>query len=189
MSARRLEDHIIFDFDSIRAQSQPTLASPVPIACENRMFAGAKRTQPPHRQPSPKIVTGPPKSLCLPRLHDLGDITSVLIVRQESPWDTYQQTITYESAGEVTIAARRSRPSRVVAIRKYRKQEARRLIDRFGRLEHINVLSFHECYLHGNFAYFLVDDLPLTLAHVVVCPAIYPTETELGSIMCQVCPS
>lgn len=81
MSARRLEDHIIFDFDSdsIKAQSQPPLASPVPV--ENRMFAGAKRTQPPDRQTSPKIVTGPPKSLCLPRLHDLNDITSVLIAR------------------------------------------------------------------------------------------------------------
>lgn len=33
----------------------------------------------------------------------------------------------------------------------------------------------------------LVDDLPLTLAHVVSCPIFYPTKTELGSILTQVC--
>ncbi|KAI2669600.1 hypothetical protein LCP963914a_9905 [Penicillium roqueforti] len=32
----------------------------------------------------------------------------------------------------------------------------------------------------------LVDDLPLTLAHVVSCPIFYPTKTELGSILTQV---
>ena len=189
MSAKRFEDHIVFDFDTIKAQNQPPLISSVPINCKSQLDAGVKRMRHLHRSTSPKIVTGSPKSLCLPRLRGLGDIISVLIVRQECPWDTYQPAITYNIAGEVTIAARRTRPSRVAAIRKYREQDARRLIGRFGRLGHVNVLSFHECYIHNTFAFFLVDDLPLTLAHVVACSAIYPTETELGSIMWQVCPS
>lgn len=33
----------------------------------------------------------------------------------------------------------------------------------------------------------LVDDLPLTLGHVVFCPSLYPTEVKLGSILLQVC--
>ncbi|CAP99899.1 Pc22g26110 [Penicillium rubens Wisconsin 54-1255] len=133
-----------------------------------------------------KVVTGPPKSLCLPHLCGLENIASVLIVRQESPWDTYRKVITYENAGKVTIATRRTRLSRMVAIRTYGKENARRLIYRFGRLENRNVLSLHECYMHEDLAFFLVDDLPLTLAHVVAFPSVYSSETELGSIICQV---
>lgn len=61
------------------------------------------------------------------------------------------------------------------------------MINRFGRLEHMKFLSFHECYVHGNFAFFLVADLPLTLARVVAYPATFPTEKELGSSIYQVC--
>ena len=188
MSVRQFQDNMLFDFDAIKAQCQPPPASPATIAGNKDKFASTERTRHMRRHISPKIVTGPPKSLCLPRLHGLDDIASVLIIRQESPWDTYQQAITYEVAGEVMIASRRTRPSRVVAIRKYRKQDSRRLIDRFGRLEHVNILSFHECYIYGDSAFFLVADLPLTLAHVVAHSDLYPTEAELGSIMCQVSP-
>lgn len=188
MSVRQFQDNMLFDFDAIKAQCQPPPTSPVPIAGNKDKFASTERTRHMRRHISSKIVTGSPKSLCLPRLHGLDDIASALIIRQESPWDTYQQAITYEVAGEVMIAFRRTRPSRVVAIRKYRKQDSRRLIDRFGRLEHANILSFHECYIYGDFAFFLVADLPLTLAHVVARTDLYPTEAELGSITCQVGP-
>jgi hypothetical protein len=40
--------------------------------------------------------------------------------------------------------------------------------------------------MHEELAFFLVDDLPLMLAHVVAFPSVYPSETELGSIICQV---
>ncbi|CAG8088536.1 unnamed protein product [Penicillium nalgiovense] len=72
----------------------------------------------------------------------------------------------------------------MVAIRIYGKENARRLIYRFGRLENRNVLSLYECYMHEDLAFFLVDDLPLTLAYVVAFPSVYPSETELGSIIC-----
>ncbi|KAK9847395.1 hypothetical protein MYU51_019503 [Penicillium brevicompactum] len=156
-----------------------------PSTCESYTAATTKPAGP-HCRSRVKVITGPPKSLCLPHLCGLENIASVLVVRQESPWDTYRKAITYEIAGKVTIATRRTRPSRMVAIRIYAKENARRLIYRFGRLEHRNVLSLRECYMHEDLTFFLVDDLPLTLAHVVAFPSVYPSETELGSIICQI---
>ncbi|CAG8155977.1 unnamed protein product [Penicillium nalgiovense] len=188
MSSNLLKDNMICDLGTIKAQSQLPISMSAPTTRETHTAATTRLTEP-HGRGRLKVVTGPPKSLCLPHLCGLENIASVLIVRQESPWDTYRKVITYENAGKVTIATRRTRPSRMVAIRTYGKENARRLIYRFGRLENRNVLSLHECYMHEDLAFFLVDDLPLTLAHVVAFPSVYPSETELGSIICQVCPS
>jgi hypothetical protein len=185
MSVGNLKEHMIVDFDTIKAQSDPSPMSPDCSAGKEKSTRAATKRPKLHR--SQKTVTGPIKGLCLPRVQNFDDITSVLIVRHESPWDTYQQAISYHSAGDVTIASRRTRPRRMVAIRKYRREDARGLINRFGRLEHVNILTFHECYLDGDSAFFLVADLPLTLAHVITCSDLYPSETELGSILCQVC--
>jgi hypothetical protein len=148
MSVRQFQDNMLFDFDAIKAQCQPPPKSPAPIAGNKDKFASTERTRHMRRHISPKIVTGPPKSLCLSRLHGLDDIASVLITRQGSPCDVSASHHTYEVAGEVMSASGRTRPSRVVAIRKHRKQDSRRLIDSFGRLEHVNILLFHECYIH-----------------------------------------
>ena len=188
MSTNPFKENMICDLGTIKAQSQLPISVSTPITWEIQTAANTKPTRPRRRSRS-KVVTGLPKSLCLPRLCGLENIASVLIVRQESPWDTYRKVITYEVAGKVTIATRRTRPSRMVAIRTYRKENARRLIYRFRRLEHRNVLSLHECYMYEDLAFFLVDDLPLTLEHVVAFPSVYPSEAELGSIICQVCPS
>jgi hypothetical protein len=189
MSSNLLKDNnMICDLGTIKAQSELPISMSAPTTRETHTAATTKLTEP-HGRGRLKVVTGPPKSLCLPHLCGLENIASVLIVRQESPWDTYRKVITYENAGKVTIATRRTRPSRMVAIRTYGKENARRLIYRFGRLENRNVLSLHECYMHEDLAFFLVDDLPLTLAHVVAFPSVYPSETELGSIICQVGPS
>ncbi|KAJ5642592.1 hypothetical protein N7490_006592 [Penicillium lividum] len=179
MSASQFESNLIFDFDAIKAQQQ------LP---PNFIFQGKQSTCAVKysrlRTRMPKIVSGPPKSLCLPHLLEL-DISAALIVRQESPWDTYTPAITYDVAGPVIIAARRTRPSRVVALRKYRKEDAKRLIDRFGRLEHANIVCVRECYIDSDFMFALGDDLPLTLAHIVSCAGLYPTEVQLGAILSQ----
>ncbi|OQE63141.1 hypothetical protein PENNAL_c0250G12113 [Penicillium nalgiovense] len=185
MSSKLSKDNMICDLGTIKAQSELPISMSSPTTRESHKAATTKLTGP-HRRGRLKVVTGSPKSLCLPHLCGLENIASVLIVRQESPWDTYRKVITYENAGKVTIATRRTRPSRMVAIRIYGKDNARRLIYRFGRLENRNVLSLHECYMHEDLAFFLVDDLPLTLAHVVAFPSVYPSETELGSIICQI---
>ncbi|KAF2995767.1 hypothetical protein E8E15_000049 [Penicillium rubens] len=180
MSASRFQSNLIFDFDAMSAQQQhpPDLMLP-----EKQSTNAVKHSR--LRTRMPKIVTGSPKSLCLPHLLELDDISAALIVRQESPWDTYLPAITYDIAGPVVIAARRTRPSRVVALRKYQRQDAKRLIDRFGRLEHANILCVRECYIDGHSMFALGDDLPLTLAHIVSCVGLYPTEVQLGSILSQ----
>ncbi|KAJ5544058.1 hypothetical protein N7494_005337 [Penicillium frequentans] len=133
----------------------------------------------------PNIVSGLPKSLCLPHLLELDDSSAALIVRQESPWDTYTPAVTYDVAGSVIIAAHRTRPSRVVAFRKFRRQDAKRFVDRFGRLEHANVVCVRKCFVDGDSMFALGDDLPLTLAHIVSCVGLYSTEVQLGSILPQ----
>ena len=133
-----------------------------------------------------RVIKGSPKTLCLPTLCKLDDLSGVLIVRQECPWDTYRPGMRCDIAGKVIIASRRSNRSRVQAIRQYSESDAKGLIQRFERLDHANVLLTRDCYLYGPFLYALVEDLPLTLEHLVSCPRIYPTEQELGSIMFQV---
>ncbi|KAJ5642544.1 hypothetical protein N7490_006544 [Penicillium lividum] len=181
MSAIQFESkrNLIFAFDAVKAQQQPPLDLMLP---EKQSTNAVKYSR--LRTRMPKIVSGPPKSLCLPHLLEL-DISAALIVRQESPWDTYTPAITYDVAGPVIIAARRTRPSRVVAFRKFRRKDARRLVDRFGRLEHANVVYVRECYIDGDSMFALGDDLPLTLAHIVSCVDLYPTEVQLGSILSQ----
>ncbi|KAJ5651593.1 uncharacterized protein N7484_005316 [Penicillium longicatenatum] len=181
MSVRDLKEYMLFDFDTIKAQSRPSPSPSPDFASKKRSARAATKRPISHR--SQKIVTGSIKGLCLPRLQSLDNITSVLIVRHESLWDTYQQAISYDLAGDVTIASRRTRPRRMVAIRIYRRKDARGLIDRFGRLEHINILTFYECYLDGDAAFFLVADLSLTLALVVTYIDLYPSQAELGSIL------
>ncbi|KAJ5346762.1 uncharacterized protein N7506_000015 [Penicillium brevicompactum] len=163
---------MIYDLNTINAQSQLPISISAPTTCKSHTTATTKLTRP-HCHSKKKVVTGPPKSLCLPHLCGLENIAS----------DTYREVITYEIAGKVTITTRRTRPSRMVTIRTYTKENAQKLIYRFGRLEHRNVLSLHEYYIHEDLAFFLVDDLPLTLAHVVAFSSVYPNETELGSII------
>ncbi|CAG8086419.1 unnamed protein product [Penicillium nalgiovense] len=184
MSSKLSKDNMICDLGTIKAQSQLPISMSAPTTREIHTAATTNLTRP-HRRGRSKVVTGPPKAFAYP-ICVVWKIAFVLIVRQESPWDTYRKVITYENAGKVTIATRRTSPSRMVAIRTYGKENARRLIYSFGRLEHRNVLSLHECYMHEDLAFFLVDDLPLALAHVVAFPSVYPSETELGSITCQI---
>ena len=146
----------------------------------------SRKSRSPSQHHNSKIIHGPLRSLCLPRICELESISSVMLVRQESPWDTYRRALTFDIAGEVFIAERRSRPSRVVAIRQYPKGDAVRLVHIFGQLDHANVLSVRECYIHRDSIYALVDDYPLTMAHLVSCEELYPTEVELSSIMFQV---
>ncbi|KAJ5100814.1 hypothetical protein N7456_006866 [Penicillium angulare] len=135
---------------------------------------------------TPKVLTGASKTLCLPRLLAIADLNSAFLVRHERPWDTYQEIFHTDLAGEVIFASRRTHRSRIVAIRKYQRQDARRLIDRFGHLEHANVLRLHECYLHGDSGYFLLDDLPFTLRFVSEAPQVRLDEKELSAILSQV---
>jgi hypothetical protein len=45
-----------------------------------------------------------------------------------------------------------------------------------------------ECYVNDGIVFAVVDNLPLTLQHLVQLCTLYPTEGQLGSIIAQVCP-
>lgn len=114
---------------------------------------------------------------------------SRLIERHASPWDTYRRGLRCTLAGNVYIAARRSCPSRVVAIREYTRHDVAKMRRLYNVLDHDNILTARECFIHEECMYTLVDDLPLTLEQLVGCRSLYPTETELASILWQVCHS
>jgi hypothetical protein len=151
--------------------------------------SNSKRRKPsPRSENARKVVSGGPKSFGLPQVCEEG-IPRRLIVREESPWDTYRRTLRCNLAGEVFIAARRSYPSQVVAIREYTKGDVAKMRRLYDILDHANVLTARECFVHEGCMYALVNDLQLTLEQLVGCRSLYPTEVELASMACQVCGS
>lgn len=133
-----------------------------------------------------KVVKGGVKSFGLPQLNDTSVSSQSCIVRHESPWDTFRPTMSCVIAGDVFIAAQRSNPSRVIAIRQYSPEFTQPMIELYRRLRHENILSARECFIEDNTLFALVDDLPLSLEHLVGCRSLFPTENELSSMLWQV---
>ena len=144
-----------------------------------------KRNASPLKEPSRKVIKGPPKALGLSQALQSGGGSKTLIVRDESPWDTFELSFSCKLAGTVAIAAHRSRPSRVIAIRQYSAADAETMLQRFRHIQHENIMCSSECYRHNCSLYAVVDDLPLTLEHLG-SRAVCPNEVQLGSIMRQV---
>jgi hypothetical protein len=173
--------------------SQQTLSSEQPRQLDRIAHTGVtlnpkKRKSSPRSEHTRKVISGGPKSLGLPQVREEEETSRSLIVREdESPWESYRRTLRCKLAGDVLIAARRSRPSQVVAIREYTKGDKDKMLRLYDYLDHANVLSAQECFVMGETMYARVDDLPLTLEHLVGCRSLYPTETELASMVWQVC--
>lgn len=134
---------------------------------------------------SGKVIQGPPKALGLPQVVDSGSSTSrPLIVREkESPWNTFKPVFSCKLAGTVIIAAHKTRPSQLEAIRAYSPERADEVLRAFQVIRHENILSAKECYREGNSLFVLVDDLPLTLEHLV---SLHPDQHQVASVMHQV---
>ncbi|KAJ5216814.1 hypothetical protein N7468_009822 [Penicillium chermesinum] len=132
-----------------------------------------------------KVVSGGTKDFGLPQLCGENEYRR-LVVRKESPWDSFRRCLRCNLAGEVFIVARRSRPSQVVAIREYTKGDVNKMLQWYETLDHDNLLSARECFVDGGSMYALVDDLPLTLEQLVGCRTTFPTETELASMIWQI---
>ncbi|KAJ5203015.1 hypothetical protein N7449_005094 [Penicillium cf. viridicatum] len=79
MPTNPFKENMICDLGTIKAQSQLPISMSTPITYESQTAANTKPTRPRRRSRS-KVVTGPPKSLCLPRLYSLENIASVLII-------------------------------------------------------------------------------------------------------------
>ena len=72
-----------------------------------------------------------------------------------------------------------------MAIRASKNIHGEDLLHKYSRLHHTNILSSNECFKDDQTFYFVVDDLPITLEHLVACNA-YPSEEQLASILEQV---
>jgi hypothetical protein len=134
-----------------------------------------------------KVIRGGPKNFGLAQISENHRGSHPCIVRYESPWDTYRGAISCIIAGKVTIATHRSNPSRVIAFREYNKKDVGQMVELYDRLHHQNILSAQECFINEGSMFALVDDLPLTLEHLVGCRTLYPSECELASMVWQVC--
>ena len=133
-----------------------------------------------------KIICGSLKDLGLPQICTAETPVSGLIVRSESPWETYQQESRLELAGPMIVSHRRSRPFKKVAIRELKRNITYEFIERLRFISHENVLFPREIYLSANSMYGLYEIVPFALEQLVNCPDLYPTEAQLASIMCQV---
>ncbi|KAJ6114206.1 hypothetical protein N7512_007651 [Penicillium capsulatum] len=123
----------------------------------SRSFNSKKREASPQSGNARKIVRGGAKRFGLPQVCEEGT-SRQLIVREESPWDTYRRTLRCTLAGDVFIAARRSRPSQAVAIREYTKEDVAKMRRLYDILDHDNVLTARECFVNEGCMYALVND-------------------------------
>ena len=176
----------VVDFESLKSQYQPSRSGSLSNSPIGHSFKEPRKRHPsPSKEPTRKVINGAPKGFGLPQTVQSGGGTKTLIVRDESPWDTFELDFSCKLAGTVAIASRRSRPSRVIAIREYSAGDVQKMLQRFCHIQHENIMCSSECYRHNFFLYAVVDDLPLTLEHIgrrTICP----NEVQLGSIMRQV---
>ena len=128
----------------------------------------------PKREHTKKVIQGSQiKSFGLTQVLGSGSLSQSLVVRNESPWETFKPVFSCQLVGTVIIATRRSysRPSRPVAIREYPTEDTDRILHRFRYIKHKNILTARECYTGKDFLHALVKDLPLTLEHLVGHPS------------------
>lgn len=134
---------------------------------------------------SRKTLEGPPKTLELPTNVSTGGLAKTLLIRTCSPWETYKPIFTCDLAGIVSISEHRHRGSKVVAIRSSSRMDREDLLHKYTRFDHINIISASECFKDNGVNHYIVDDLPITLEHLVASDA-YPSEVQLASILKQV---
>lgn len=130
-----------------------------------------------------KILKGSPKPLKLPTIVESGKLGPS--VQNCDPWDIYKIIFTCDLAGQVTISENRHQGSKVVAIRTSAKTNGDDLLKKYKCLHHTNIISASECFKNDGLFHFIVEDLPVTLEHLVASDA-YPSEVQLASILKQV---
>jgi hypothetical protein len=107
-----------------------------------------------------------------------------LLIRYESPWNTYEREFTCDLAGDTTIVVHRGAPSETFTLRSYTGDTGVKMLLCFSHLQHENVLSAREYYCQEESMYALSEDLPITLEDVVLCDPL--SEAQLAAILCQV---
>lgn len=108
-----------------------------------------------------------------------------LAIQRGCPWDTLKDLFTCDLAGPVSLAIHKEDPREVIAVRSFSRDKADIWLQVLRKTKHPNVISAREIFKDHGTTYFIVDDLPLTLEHVVACD-IFPSELQLASILIQV---
>jgi hypothetical protein len=110
---------------------------------------------------------------------------SLLILKNESPWNSYRKEFGCELAGDAVVVVHSKNPSRVLLLRSYPDAISSKMLQWFSQLQHPHIMSAKEAYFFKNSLYTICEDLPLTMENLIVCRA-YPTEAQLAVIMRQV---
>lgn len=170
-------------------RSSPWAPTPILTPKESRRPLNAKLTK------EPKEVAGQGKSKN--DLHDHardlhhssarneGPAGQPLYIQRGSPWGALKDLFTCDLAGPVSVAVHDKNPSKVIAVRAFSKKKADIWLQVLQRTHHLNVISAREIFKDHGMTYFIVDDLPLTLEHLVACD-VFPSELQLASILVQV---
>jgi hypothetical protein len=134
-----------------------------------------------------KVNRDTPMKISLQQDDRLGNIISTdLVVRDESPWVTFEHHYDCDLAGTVAVCVRSSGSRAVRAIRKYPSKDADKILEILRSTCHKNVASTLECFRTPDALYAISDFDPLTLDHIVACNA-FPGQLQLAAIMSQVC--
>lgn len=107
------------------------------------------------------------------------------VILKASPWSALKDLFTCDLAGPVSVAVHSKDPSEVIAVRAFSKEKADTWLRVLQQTQHPNVISAREIFKDHEMTYFIVDDLPLTLEHLIACD-VFPTELQLASILVQV---
>lgn len=106
-------------------------------------------------------------------------------IQRGCPWDTLNDLFTCDLAGPVSLAVHKQDPRKVIAVRSFSRDKADIWLQVLRKTKHPNIISAREIFKDHGTTYFIVDDLSLTLEHVVACD-IFPSELQLASILIQV---
>jgi hypothetical protein len=169
-----------------RPSPEPKL-KPKPLSPDMR--PGKRSAPPTSAEPSGKVMRGPPRDLALQETGRLGNgADSDLIIRDESPWDTFKKYYECDLAGTVAVCVRTSDSRAARAIRRFPSEDTDKILGILRSTDHKNVASVWECFRTPDALYTLCEFDPLTLDHVVACKA-FPDQQQLAAIMCQACTS
>lgn len=116
-----------FDLKPLQSQSPSTEGHSLPL-------------QPP--QKDEKILSGPQRQRGLSQIANPGDHPGqALVIRNESPWDTYKKEFDCDLAGNVAVVIHHTWPSKVFALRSFPREAADKMLQRFSQLQHENIIS------------------------------------------------
>ncbi|KAL4918125.1 hypothetical protein BDW62DRAFT_210818 [Aspergillus aurantiobrunneus] len=177
--------------ESFKAQ-RPLSPTPTTVSahkefqCQSnhKLTKGRKQQEKPEKSKNP--LFGPAQDVRQSSSQSERQTAQAPVIRRGSPWHILKDLFTCDLAGPVSIAVHKKGPSEVIAVRVFSKEKVDVWLQVLQQTQHPNVISATEIFKDLGMTYFIVDDLPLTLEHLVACD-IFPSELQLASILVQHC--